>query len=377
MIQQRILGFDGLRAFAVVAVILQHIGFYSFLEKEKLIGASALPLVHGTTGVQIFFVLSGFLITKLLLQELAHTGSISLRDFYIRRCLRIFPVYYLVVGLTVLMHILGTGVMKWKSLPYVLTYTYNFIPQPAYSAILGHTWSLAVEEHFYLVWPLVFLLLVQRHSGALFVSALVFFFSSILIKLFADASGGLTRAYFVDRWTVVAGGYIAAGAALSLLLGRLPGNASWKRLLANPLSLVLGVLLFSNSVLSYEIFSGSKVLVLSAPVRGLGVCLVIGWIYLNQSSALVKILELRPLRYVGMISYGIYMWQGFFLSTGPGRKPDQTWPLDSGTGLALLIIVAPLSYHFFEKPILSLKRRFSWQIRAERNMPVVVQPAAT
>jgi hypothetical protein len=74
---------------------------------------------------------------------------------------------------------------------------------------------------------------------------------------------------------------------------------------------------------------------------------------------LVKLLEVRPLKYIGVISYGIYMYQGLFLSTGPNRNPEQTWPPSQEIGFVLLLLSAPLSYHYFEKPFLRLKDRYA------------------
>lgn len=137
---------DGIRAVAVFLVIGSHFGF---------------ALVPGTQGVMIFFVLSGFLITWLLLKENERYGSVSLAGFYKRRTLRIFPAFY-VYWLIVVTLLIGTGRAvpwphAWSSLLYVSNY---------YSAINGdpnngfsHTWSLAIEEQFYLLWPLVFLML--------------------------------------------------------------------------------------------------------------------------------------------------------------------------------------------------------------------------
>jgi peptidoglycan/LPS O-acetylase OafA/YrhL len=111
--------------------------------------------------------------------------------------------------------------------------------------------------------------------------------------------------------------------------------------------------LFGDSLVLGDIDPGGDQL------RALGIALMIGSIYLNQRALLVGILELRPLSYLGKISYGIYMWQGFFLATGPSREAGQTWPPNPLVGLAMLCVVAPLSYHFFENPFLRLKQRFS------------------
>ena len=90
-----------------------------------------------------------------------------------------------------------------------------------------------------------------------------------------------------------------------------------------------------------------------------GILSAIFWIYINQNSKLVSLLEFRPIKYVGTVSYGIYLWQGFFLSTGPNRYIGQEWPLDPTTGVILLCITVPFSYHLVEKKFLTLKEKYS------------------
>jgi len=115
-------------------------------------------------------------------------------------------------------------------------------------------------------------------------------------------------------------------------------------------------------------------------IRAAGILLMILWIYLNQASMLVRMLEIRPLRYLGTISYGIYMWQGFFLTTGPRRVAGEMWPPSPATGVALLVIVAPLSYRYFEQPFLDWKKRYTraanrraGQVADEDLVPVSAQ----
>jgi peptidoglycan/LPS O-acetylase OafA/YrhL len=141
------------------------------------------------------------------------------------------------------------------------------------------------------------------------------------------------------------------------------------------------MLLFANSLV------GSVFITISHPVgwptdtfsylpwqldyyfQSAGAALLIMWVYVNQSSRVVAILELSLLNYIGIISYGVYMWQGFFLSTGPDRAAGQIWPPAPLIGLAGLCVVAPLSFHFFEKPFLDLKSRLGpkWTAAGEEQ----------
>src|SRR6185312_8428674 len=141
---------DGIRALAVFVVILYHSG--------------AVTNIPGDLGVSAFFVLSGFLITWLLIKELDKTGAISLRDFYKRRTLRIFPAYYAFVILSLIGDALLHHYWSWGIIVAAFTYTVNY-----YNAFLGHpttsvahAWSLAVEEQFYLLWPILLLTLWKK-----------------------------------------------------------------------------------------------------------------------------------------------------------------------------------------------------------------------
>src|SRR5687768_5068106 len=147
-------GLDGLRAVAVAGVVWHH--SYS--------GLDALPMMrHGFLGVDLFFVLSGFLITTLLLREQQRSGRISLRHFYMRRALRIFPLYYAVlIALTAYFAAAADSAQRaryFSELPYHAAYLSNWIDS---ETMLSITWSLSTEEQFYLLWPLLLIALGRR-----------------------------------------------------------------------------------------------------------------------------------------------------------------------------------------------------------------------
>lgn len=351
---RRIAGLDGLRAIAIVLVILTHLGVWSQLETAGLLTARVSPLLQGMTGVHIFFVLSGFLITHLLMREKAVQGRICLRCFYVRRALRILPLYALVLALTALIHLFIWPIAPHGSLAFAAAFLTNFIPKASYAPNLGHTWSLAVEEHFYLLWPLAFVHLT-KHGWR--------FANTLLLGVIAAApllhhlliSTGFGASHFVERWTVIAGSSIALGCLVALVVDGALAVPSRARVLASPaLPLTAGVL-YAHSLLVGDILSPH----MSNMARAAGVAVLIAWIYAVPGSRLVEVLEWPPFRYIGCISYGLYMWQGLLLSTGPHRAVAQLWPPEPIIGLVLLIVVAPLSYHLFEQPILALKARYS------------------
>lgn len=362
---QKIKGFDGIRALAVISVVLTHLHLWVKLKEHGYLAESVVPLVSGTTGVQAFFILSGFLITLLLIREHAAFGRISLKNFIIRRSLRIFPLYILFLLLATIINAVGSHVTTWQSLSYAYFYAYNFVPKEIYTSFLGHTWSLAVEEHFYLVWPLTFLILYSRNRLLILLSLMTFIMGSVAIHVLLVKSG-ISQHYFVHRWSFVAGYNIAAGCLAALIIESGNNADKYKALFSRPVFFLLGILLYANSV---YIDNNSWLYnnVLNAYLRSAGITFMLIWLYLNQQSIHVKILEYPPLKYIGVISYGIYMYQGFFLATGPHRNPESSWPLDQSIGIVLLILAAPLSYHYFEKPFLRLKHRFSVIDRPQGN----------
>lgn len=149
----KIKGLDGLRAISVLLVIMSHAEAWQTLGITSSAIRSALS---AQTGVSVFFVLSGFLITYLLMKEKEATGKIDVIAFIKRRALRIFPLYYLAIFFLWYMSYTGKASIPSCSFAYALTYTINFYPKECAYSAMSHFWSLSVEEHFYLFWPLIF-----------------------------------------------------------------------------------------------------------------------------------------------------------------------------------------------------------------------------
>lgn len=322
----RIPALDGLRAIAVLLVILHH-GFD--------LPAGDFQAGPGPAGVRLFFVLSGFLITGILLEarlQAEATGQPKRgvwRAFYIRRALRIFPLAYAVLFV---LFLLGAQSVRWAPWSH-LFYLQNWVFATATHAELvasestAHFWSLAIEEQFYLVWPLI-ALWVPRDTLpvvmiGLMVSACV---SRILLGPETPAAYILTPAR-VDS--------LAFGAILATR--RLP---SWPLLLAG-----LFLLPFSwFAELGWVLLSG----------------VAVQWAAGNPS-----VLRWRPLLYIGMISYGVYLLHPYVVIT---LEHVGRWPADPMIATALLTVLsvgaAAVSWHLFEKPLNDLKRYFPYLTRA-------------
>ena len=204
---------DGLRAVSISMVIVGH--------------ASLAWHGHGLgrlggIGVDLFFVISGFLITLLLLRERRRNGSISLRAFYVRRCWRILPAYLVFLGALFVLSVFGVVDLTERDWAGALTYTVNF--RPGTSWVMGHLWSLSVEEHFYLLWPVLLLLLGPARACAL---AALYVVTAPVVRLLIWRLG--CRALDVDYCTPARMDTIAVGCGGRVCRSHSTSVRRWRR----------------------------------------------------------------------------------------------------------------------------------------------------
>jgi peptidoglycan/LPS O-acetylase OafA/YrhL len=336
---------DGLRALAVSLVILEH------LPKELVlpqVGRLLLFLQPGYLGVDLFFVLSGFLITRIL--RVDHAAGWPLRYFLWRRVLRIFPIFYLTVAAV---WILRPG----PELPWVATYLANwhFAAQSTPSP-LAHTWSLAVEEHYYLVWPLLVYGLGSRGARRVL-------WSLVLPGALAYALWVTTREALPDARRIVQ--VITPCRMLSLGLGSaLAWHEGWLRSGRWPVGLwavALGtggyLLALGGITYAPAWFPVSWLLgfgLLSTGLTMLAVCRD------GRGGLIDRVLSSAPLRRVGRISYGLYLYHLPVFWALDVAGPGASSPSAGRTALAVVATyaLAELSYAFVERPILRLQQRF-------------------
>ena len=356
----RIRGLDGIRAYAVVMVVVTHL--HIFIEWYNN-NSPMYSLVWGANGVIIFFILSGFLITHLLFIEYEKTGTVNIKQFIIRRGLRIFPAFYLfILALFILGLFIETNTTP-KQLFMAAIYWFNHTPRSEYNSILGHTWSLAVEEHFYIIWPLIFLLLSKVKARGLSISMalIVMIYSLQILQNHLYVETNLNQTFLLDRWTSSAAIYLLSGCLGASFLH----TKYWMKIHnMQMVSVILSVLFVVGFGVDFWFEGDYRI---AKYWRIAGILSAILWVYINQDSKLVQILEFSPIKYIGIVSYGIYLWQGFYLSTGPYRWAGQEWPLDPTIGLILLCITVPLSYHLFEMKFLKLKERFRTNVVGSVN----------
>lgn len=343
---------DGIRAFAVIAVLLYHAG------------VAWMP--GGFLGVDVFFVLSGYLITALLLVERRETGKIALRAFWLRRARRLLPALFLMLLIVCAYAafvalppevgpLRGDAIgslfyfSNWRFITEHTSYFQAFGPPSP----LRHMWSLAIEEQWYLVWPVIasLVLSVRRGAHALLasVAALLAAASILAMVLLYDANHDPTRAYYGTDTRAHA---LLIGVLLAIVLARpgrrtRPGNGAW---LAREVAgwAGVGVLVWmmttvgdADSVLYRGVLTGAAV----AAAAVVNACVARG------VSPLASVLSIAPLRWIGRISYGLYLYHWPIYVWLSEQRTH--WHGDALLALRLLVTfaVATASYYLVEMPI--------------------------
>jgi peptidoglycan/LPS O-acetylase OafA/YrhL len=335
---------DGLRFLSIVPVVWHH------STPRPLDGV----LGRGPLGVDLFFAISGFLITTLMLRERRDAGAVSVSRFYARRCLRIFPLYYAVLGLYALRAwlLLPDGAQRTHflhSLPFFATYTSNWFVDfsVTHPVIFAFGWSLAAEEQFYLLWPWV--LRLTRGWGAPVAVALLLLAidQSVERGLFVDAlpPGGLLRRMAVSIATPICMGALLAHAlhhprAFAAAFAFLGGRASSVILLA-----LLALLVCADG----------------APLVAaqLAMTLLVGACCVRPDHALRALTDAAPVRWIGSVSYGVYMLHVAAITAAkrvlPAAWSGAGFVFALGFGVALLLAAA--SHRWFEARFLRLRDR--------------------
>jgi peptidoglycan/LPS O-acetylase OafA/YrhL len=323
--------FDGLRAVAIIFVFLGHAW------------ESAFP--GAWAGVDIFFVLSGYLITTLLANELSATGKIDYRNFYIRRILRLWPafaVFLFVVILKISMSAspkAGSFEAVAVSAVYLMNWSRAFIWWEQYK--LGHTWSLAMEEQFYLLWPALLALIFARRAICCILGLIVVM---VTWRCFLALNGADPERTYNGFDTH--GDALLIGCLLALLVRRNP-DPTIK--LSEMWPVASGGLLAILFLLPHRnVFAQTAGLSIAALLTAI---MIAGF---RRETPLKSLLSIRPLVYIGKISYGFYLW----------HYPIVLGLLQYGTigkmaALMLSFGLASASYHWIELRFLAQKKQFA------------------
>jgi len=340
----RIPTLDGLRGICISLVLLSHLsGTQHFVRSD-------IFELYGNLGVRTFFVLSGYLITAILTKEHAKAGGIALRDFYLRRAYRIVPPAYAFMLVAIATH---WRVLSWANIAIALTFTSNYYYGGHY--VLGHLWSLSAEEQFYLLWPLILVLFFRRRlwiiGGVLAAGPPL---RIVLWMIWGRHGMGHPFPVLMDA--------LAGGCALQMLQ---PQLVRYQRMFASrwfSLVPVVTALLPLMQLFSTRFYQGVGLSVLHV-----GIALSVQHVMASRYS----VLNLRPVAWLGTISYSLYLWQQLFLNRASG-EPWAAFPLN----LVFAIGCGAASYYLVERPALRMRERFTRGGRSAAAPSLVAIPTA-
>ncbi|WP_254412779.1 acyltransferase family protein [Dyadobacter diqingensis] len=336
---------DGVRAIAILMVMFFH--FFSDFETDGSIFQFLKRLaLKGETGVTLFFVLSGFLITRILLST--RESKNYFYNFFVRRSLRIFPLYYLFLVIYYLTPLFfGGSIPEFGLQIYYWIYLQDFSTTFGWkSEGPGQFWSLAVEEHFYLVWPFLIYYLRER-AISFWISVIIV--TSFILRIY------LSRHYpLIHHFTFTRMDDLAIGAILALL----EYHGFVKR--RNAIYFLL-LLIPVNMVWVLNRFVGPSIVdSLSFLQTSISFCSLIGFVIcLQEGNWLKKILTQTPLIYTGKVSYGLYVFHPFCFKLFEIFFITKYWAVNLLGSLVFTYVIASLSYYFFESYFLKLKEYFS------------------
>jgi peptidoglycan/LPS O-acetylase OafA/YrhL len=333
---------DGWRAIAIFWVLLGH------SQEWSIAGFSNRPLRYtADRGVQLFFALSGYLICTRLLSEERRYGSISLRSFYTRRLFRIQPAALTYLAVVSLLMLCGAMPRVWSAIAASGLMIRNFFPRTSINWQTAHFWSLAVEEHFYLFLP-GFLVLCRRYRLAIMAMLVVAFEIWRVIAMQMPSQRAFKPLIYLRTDMVI--GTILLGSVFALALWRPRISAFAKSYLYPWIALLYTAAVFAR-VEFHHSRSDPALLITVYP-------LLIAATLLHPASLLSRFLELAPLRFIGRISYSLYLWQELFFDP---YVPAPAHSLRSHTlfcwGAAFACAIA--SYYLIETPLIRRGHRIA------------------
>ncbi len=333
---QRLAPLDGIRTVAIGLVFLTHTGARAFQ--------------GGWLGVDVFFVISGFLITEILLREHTRSGAIDFRRFYLRRCLRLLPALVL---LLVVLTPLNLWLVHASLIPSIasLFYFADFWNVSHDMGLLGQTWSLAVEEQFYLLWPIA-LLVGLRHRSARFPLAAGTVVLVVVITKISLSHVGTSGVYYLPTTSIPS---LAVGAAVAIWLHIRPMPGRLRRCFAPNAVPVLAFAILG--ILTYEVSRYGSPLIFEGPLLAVSLlpAAVIVHTLAAPASATSRALSARPLVWLGRRSYGFYLWHAsiayylFLHHWSPAAIAAVTLPV--------ALVVTTVSWQLVELPCNALKDR--------------------
>jgi peptidoglycan/LPS O-acetylase OafA/YrhL len=340
---------DGLRGVAVILVIVGHLLQFSKLNRPQLGEALA------QFGVMLFFVLSGFLITGILLRERQNTNQIDFRAFYRRRILRLAPA--LLVFLATMGLLKMTGAVRdvpWYEFAVCLFYVRNIWGR---SNSLGHLWTLSMEEQFYITWPFFVARIRPARLLAIGIGLVLLCNVSRFVAIdraWFDYNHGI---YYLRPWFRFDS--ILIGCCLALAISEKSGLSEkfdWVGRFVRALTRPLPIIAVWIAAICWLEFGEDYSRPLFITIQTYLAVLILFQLLLCDSRAYLNIMSHDSMRYMGKISYAFYLWQQIFLVT---RTPSWGFLREFPFDLIAAFILAAASYRFVESPFLRLKERYS------------------
>lgn len=364
----RIQSLDGLRAISILLVLLAHAGDTM---AQTFHNNPLFPFItNSIVGVRVFFVISGYLITKLLIAEREKYGYVDLRNFYVRRAFRIFPIFYLyILTVVVIKYFFIHNIYLEGSRPvvaglYLWNYQHLFFDASIdHNAtwFFGHFWSLAMEEQFYLLWPLIFIKVPKEKLAKVVVVILTIMPLLRLITYFFIPGSDLKQ---VGKMLHTGGDTILIGCLGALLEKNIQFKEKYKIYIRNKWVVAAAALyLFILDKLLRKYVAGVYDLALGTSLTNICIIILVFWaVYVR--TAFTKLLNAKAVVAIGVLSYSLYIWQQLFL-TPLIDSPLNKFPLN----LVAAFIVANISYYLIEKPILGLKNKFQRKHKSRELVP--------
>ena len=357
--KKHISSLNGLRTICILIVIAGHFNRHNFFIDTPVLRYCGFLLFNGALGVNVFFVISGFLITTLLINERERTGTISLKKFYMRRTLRIFPAYYFLLLVYFVLQMVGYLHFNLRDWLVNISYTKQFLP--GFDDEAGHLWSLSVEEFFYLLWPLIFII-SKKNNVKVIITAI----AAITITRFFGFAYPLPK---FSNTIFTTGDALLVGCLFAIKHTEIAAwVGKWKKWSV----LIFPAIVFTVFTYAYLFHLASApvgspksyiVLHFLLPVAytllgniGLLTNLIIGVtvvLSINFQNLWYSFLNFPFMEYIGKLSYSIYLWQQLFTQDKPFLHKIPLLLL-----LVFIALSAVFSYYIIEKPFLKLKGRF-------------------
>lgn len=348
---QKLPSINGLRAFSIILVICHHLSLQNSFFKDIPTDNWGYLFVEfikdGHLGVNVFFVISGFLITYLLQYEEKNTETISLKNFYVRRTLRIFPAYFFLLFVYFILQLFNFIQISNSSWLTAITYTKYFNWELDWYT--GHAWSLSIEEHFYVFWPLIFiggkkfrkivaisLIIIvpfiryfSFYHPVYWINELTIFtrIDSIAVGCFFALYKENIIKHFTPHWTKIF--YFSIISLFFLRIFPIYAHKTNLDFIFIPIGSTHGTIanILIASIMMYSVFGPKRI-----------------W---------YKVLNLKIINYIGTLSYSIYLWQQLFI------YQSDFWINKFPQNLIFIFLAALFSYYIIEKPFLKLKQKFS------------------